>query len=97
MLNKGTVLVNIRREKKKKRTFYINKPRSIQREIFTKEQKIRQLLFQKKKKKSTGIKNLEAKPQQEDSLFALAEEEEPRKWTSWQDPWLYQAEEWHRE
>ena len=78
-------------------TFYINKPRSIQREVFPKEQKIRQFSLQKKKKKSTGIKNLEAKPQQEDFLSAQAEEQEPRKWTPWQDPWLYQAEGWHQE
>ena len=65
-----------------KRTFYINKPRSIQREVFTKEQKNKTTLVPKKKK-STIIKNLKAKPQREDSLSALAEEEEPQRWTPW--------------
>ena len=49
-----------------------------------------------KKKKSTKIENLKAKPQQEDPFSALAEEEEPRRWSPWQDPWLYQAKGWHQ-
>ena len=56
----------------KERAFYINRPRIIQREAFAKEQNERQLPF----KKNTVIKILGAKPRQEDSLFALAEEGE---------------------
>ena len=55
----------------KERAFYINRPKVIQREVFAKEQNIGQLPFEVKKKKTLG-----AKPQQEDSLFALAEEGE---------------------
>ena len=56
------------------RTFYINRPRIIQREVSAKEQNVRQLPF--KKKIYTVIKTLGAKPRQEDSLFALAEKGE---------------------
>ena len=83
-----------------KRTFYINKPRSIQREVFTKEQKVRQLSFKKKNIYIyiyiyTIMKNLKAKPQQKDPFSALVEEEEPQRWSPWQDPWLCQAKGWH--
>ena len=57
-----------------KRTFYINKPRVVQREVFTKEQNIRQLPFKKKKKYTK--KNLGTKPRRGDPLFALAEKGE---------------------
>ena len=87
--------INKHQSRKEKRTFYINKPGSLQGEVFTKEQK--QDNSHSKKKKSTIIKNLKSKPQQEDSLSALTEEEEPRRWTLWQDPWLYQVEGWHQE
>ena len=61
------------------RIFYINIPRSIQREVLTKEHKNRTTLIQKKKR-STQIKSLKAKPWQEDLLSALAEEEEEPRW-----------------
>ena len=47
-------------------------------------------------KKNTTVKNLKTKPQQEDPLSALAEEEEPQRWSPWQDPSLYHAKEWHQ-
>ena len=62
---------------KAKQTFYINIPRITQREVLTKERKNRTTLIQKKKG-NTKIESLKAKPQQEDLLFARAEEEEPR-------------------
>ena len=64
---------------KAKQTFYINIPRTTQREVLTKERKNRTTLIQKKKRRNTKkIESLKAKPQQEDLLFARAEEEEPR-------------------
>ena len=68
--------------------------------IFQSQYKERSLQKNKNKttliqKKGTIIKNLKSKFQQEDSLSALAEEEEPRRWTPWQDPWLYQVQGWH--
>ena len=64
---------------KAKQTFYINIPRITQREVLIKERKNRTTLIQKKKEKGIQkIESLKAKPQQEDLLFARAEEEEPR-------------------
>ena len=81
-----------------KKAFYINKSRSIQREVFTKKKKMKNktTLVLKKKKENTIVKNLKTKPQREDPLSALVEEEEPRRWSPWQDPWLYQAQGGHQ-
>ena len=90
---RGTVLVNIRRERKKEHFILISRGQYKERSL--QKNKNKTTLIQKKK--GTIIKNLKSKPQQEDSLSALVEEEEPQRWTPWQDPWLYQAQGWYQE
>ena len=75
----STSIISTKRECKEEHSILISEV-NIKRGFY-KRTKNKTTLVPKKKKKSTGIKNLEAKPQLEDSLSALAEEEEPRKWT----------------